>query len=306
MPDGVRLAAKLWLPDVAGRKRVPAIIEVIPYRKRDIYAPRDAMHMRYFAGHGYACMRVDIRGSGDSDGNQGVFAMRQEQEDTLQVLQWIAAQPWSDGQVGMFGISWGGFQCIQAADRAPKELKAIVPCAFAPDRYVYSQVYRGGCMLLRSIRWSTQVFGYKSRPPDPQIVGERWRAMWLERLEHDVPQIISALQHQNYGEYWKSRAIDFGRIRCPFYAVSGWADGSYVGAVGEALTKLAVPRKGLIGPWGHRFPYLGMPGPAIGFLQETLRWFDHWLRGRDTGVMKAPMLTAWMPQAVPARNDYPE
>jgi len=306
MPDGVQLAAKLWLPDIAQTERVPTIIEVLPYRKRDIYAPRDAMHHRYFAGHGYACMRVDIRGSGDSDGFQGVFAMQQEQDDTLEVIKWIAAQGWSDGQVGMFGISWGGFQAIQAAYRAPKELKAIVPCSFAPDRYRYSQVFRGGCVLLRSIRWSTQMFGYKSRPPDPQLVGDKWRAMWMERLEHNAPQIVSALQHQNYSDYWKSRGIDFDRIRCPFYAVSGWADGSYVGAVGEALSKLDVPRKGLIGPWGHRFPYLGVPGPAIGFLQETVRWFDHWMRGRDTGIMKEPMLTAWMPQAVPAKNFYPQ
>jgi putative CocE/NonD family hydrolase len=306
MPDGVKLAAKLWLPEIAATRRVPAIIEVLPYRKRDIYAPRDAMHHRYFAGHGYACLRVDIRGSGDSGGHQGVFAMKQEQDDTLEALKWIAAQPWSDGQVGMFGISWGGFQAIQTAYRAPPQLKAIVPCSFAPDRYRYSQVYRGGCVLLRSIRWSTQMFGYKSRPPDPQLVGDRWRAMWMERLEHDAPQILSALQHQAYGEYWKSRGIDFARIRCPVYAVSGWADGAYVGAVGEALAKLDVPRKGLIGPWGHRFPYLGVPGPAVGFLQQTLRWFDHWMRGKDTGILKEPMLTAWMPQAVPARNYYPE
>ncbi len=307
--DGVRLAAKLWLPDISKTTGVPAILEVLPYRKRDIYAPRDAMHHRYFAGHGYACLRVDIRGSGDSGGHQGVFAMRQEQDDTLEVLEWIAAQPWSDGQVGMFGISWGGFQAIQAAERAPKQLKAIVPCAFAPDRYVYSQVFRGGCVLLRSIRWSTQVFGYKSRPPDPQMVGDAWRAMWMERLEHNTPQIVSALQHQNYGEYWKSRAIDLERIRCPFYAVSGWADGSYVGAVSEALTKLGVPRKGLIGPWGHRFPHLAMPGPAVGFLQESLRWFDRWMRGRPDerkDVAKEPMLIAWMPQAVPAKNFYSE
>lgn len=311
MLDGVKLAAKLWLPESAASKPVPTIIEVLPYRKRDIYAPRDAMHHRYFAGHGYACMRVDIRGSGDSDGVQGVFAMKQEQDDTLEVLKWIAAQPWSDGQVGMFGISWGGFQAIQTAYRAPKELKAIVPCSYAPDRYTYSQVFRGGSVLLRSIRWSTQMFGYKSRPPDPLQVGDKWRAMWLARLESNVPQIISALQHQNYSEYWKSRAIDFDRIKCPFYAISGWADSSYVGAVGETLKKLKVPRKGLIGPWGHRFAHLGVPGPAIGFLQETLRWFDHWMRGKpgqdkSGGIMKEPMLTAWMPQAVPAKNYYAE
>jgi putative CocE/NonD family hydrolase len=306
LPDGVRLAAKLWLPDIAATRRVPAIIEVLPYRKRDIYAPRDAMHHGYFAGHGYAAMRVDIRGSGDSDGYQGVFAMQQEQDDTLEVLKWIARQPWSDGQVGMFGISWGGFQAIQTAHRAPPELKAIIACSFAPDRYRYSQVFRGGCVLLRSIRWSSQMFGYKSRAPDPALVGPRWREMWLERLEHDLPQIVSALKHQNDGDFWRSRAIDFGNIKCPMYAVSGWADGSYVGAVGQALTQLTVPRKALIGPWGHRFPYLGVPGPAIGFLQESVRWFDQWMRGTQTGIMDEPMVTAWMPQGVPAKNYYAE
>lgn len=305
MPDGTRLAAKLWLPDLAATRRVPTIIEVLPYRKRDIYAPRDAMHHRYFAGYGYACMRIDIRGSGDSDGHQGVFAMQQEQDDTLEVLRWIADQSWSDGQVGMFGISWGGFQAIQTAYRQPKELKAIIPCSFAPDRYVYSQVFRGGSVLLRCIRWSTQMFGYKSRPPDPATVGERWREMWMERLENNVPQVISALQHQNYGPYWRSRAIDFDKIKVPFYAVSGWADASYVSAVGESLAKLDVPRKGLIGAWGHRFPHMAVPGPTLGFLQESLRWFDRWMRGKDTGVERDPMLIAWMPQAVPAKSYYP-
>jgi len=306
MPDGVRLAAKLWLPDIAARERVPTILEVLPYRKHDVYAPRDAMQHRFFAGHGYASMRVDIRGTGDSDGWQGVFAMRQEQDDTLALLEWIAAQPWSDGQVGMYGLSWGGFQAIQTAHRAPPQLKAIVPCSYAPDRYVYSQVYRGGCVLLRSIRWSSQMVGYKSRPPDPQTVGARWRELWLERLANDEPQIIAALEHQARDAYWKSRAIDYAGIRTPCFAASGWADGAYVGAIGETLSRLNVPARALIGAWGHRFPHFGVPGPAVGFLQETVRWFDHWMRGRDTGQTEAPALIAWMQQAVPASAWYPQ
>ncbi|RPI42827.1 MAG: CocE/NonD family hydrolase, partial [Betaproteobacteria bacterium] len=306
MPDGVRLAAKLWLPDIASTRRVPTLIEVIPYRKRDIYAPRDAMHHRYFAGHGYATMRVDIRGSGDSDGIQGVFATSDESEDTVEVLKWIAQQPWSDGQVGMFGISWGGFQGIQTAFRAPPELKAVIAQSYAPDRFRYSQVFRGGCVLLRAIRWSSQVFGYKSRPPDPALVGDRWREMWMARLEHNTPQIVAALRHQTFDSYWRSRAIDHARIRVPFFAVSGWADGAYVGAVSESLGKLRSPCKGLIGPWGHRYAHLGMPGPAIGFLQEALRWYDHWMRGKDTGVTRDPKLIAWMPRSVPAKSFYAE
>jgi len=306
MPDGAKLAAKLWLPDIAQKKRVPTIIEVIPYRKRDIYAPRDAMHHRYFAGHGYASMRLDMRGSGDSDGIQGVFSIGGEADDTVDALKWIAQQSWSDGQVGMFGISWGGFQGIQTANRAPKELKAVIAQSFAPDRYRYSQVYRGGCVLLRSIRWSSQLFGYKSRPPDPLLVGDKWRAMWMARLEHDTPQIVAALKHQAFDRYWSERAIDFRNIKAPFYALSGWADGSYVGAVGEALENLSTPVKGIIGPWGHRYGHLGVPGPAIGLLQEALRWYDQWMRGKETGIMDEPKLIAWMQRSVPAKAYYAE
>jgi putative CocE/NonD family hydrolase len=206
----------------------------------------------------------------------------------------------------MFGISWGGFQGIQTAFRAPPELKAVVAQSYAPDRIRYSQVFRGGCVLLRSIRWSSQVFGYKSRPPDPELVGKRWREMWMARLEHDTPQIVAALKHQTFDRYWQERAIDHARIKAPFFAVSGWADGAYVGSVSESLGKLESPAKGLIGPWGHRYGHLGMPGPAIGFLQESLRWYDHWMRGRNTGVMRDPKLIAWMPRSVPAKNYYAE
>ncbi len=306
MPDGVKLAAKLWLPDIAKKQRVPTIIEVIPYRKRDIYAPRDAMHHRYFAGHGYASMRIDIRGSGDSDGVQGTFAIGDETVDTVEALKWIAQQPWSDGQVGMFGISWGGFQGIQVAARGPKELKAVIAQSFSPDRYRYSQVFRGGAILLRSIRWSSQLFGYKSRPPDPELVGKRWREMWMQRLEADTPQIIAALKHQAYDDYWRARASQWSNINAAVFAVSGWADGSYVGSVLESMENLKTPRRALVGPWGHRYAHLGMPGPAIGFLQESLRWYDHHMRGKESGAKREPRLIAWMPQAAPAKSFYAE
>jgi putative CocE/NonD family hydrolase len=264
------------------------------------------MHHRYFAGHGYACMRIDIRGSGDSGGTQGTFATGDETLDTVEAMKWIALQPWSDGQVGMFGISWGGFQGIHVAARAPEQLKAVIAQSFSPDRYRYSQVYRGGAVLLRSIRWSSQLFGYKSRPPDPELVGERWREMWMQRLEANTPQITTALTHQAYDDYWRSRALDWSKIKAPVFALSGWADGSYVGSVFEAMQHLARRPRALIGPWGHRYAHLGMPGPAIGFLQESLRWFDHWMRGKDSGVDREPALIAWMPQSVPGKAFYPE
>lgn len=307
LPDGIRLAAKLWLPDTAMQKPVPTILEVLPYRKHDQYAPRDAQVHRYFAGHGYASMRLDIRGSGDSDGVQDNFGMVQEQDDTLEVLKWIADQPWSDGQVGMIGISWGGFQAIQAAFRAPPELKAIIPASFAPDRYEYGQVFRGGCFLIRSIRWSTQLFGYKTRPPDPMLVGEEWRRMWMDRLEHLEPLIGMILRNQGYSDFWRERAVtDFSRIKCPVYAVSGWADASYVGSVFKTAQAVNVPWKALVGPWGHRYAHTGIPGPAIGFLQEARRWFGYWMKGEENGIMDEPKVHAWMAEDVPAQAFYVE
>jgi uncharacterized protein len=305
LKSGIKLAAKLWLPEGCTTKPVPTLLEALPYRKRDAYAMRDSQLHRYFAGHGYATMRLDLRGSGDSGGVQENFNSVQEQDDTIEVLRWIAGQPWSDGQVGMFGISWGGYQAIQVAFRAPPQLKAVIPISFAPDRFEFGQIYRGGALLQRSIRWSSQIFGYKSRPPDPAMVGEDWRKMWLERLEHVEPMIVPILENQAHNEYWKVRSVtDFKRIKCPVYAISGWADTSYVGAVFKTIEQIDAPWKALVGPWGHRYAHIGLPGPAIGFLQEARRWFDHWMRARDTGIMSEPRVRAWIAEDVPAQSYY--
>ena len=306
LADGCCLAAKLWLPDIADTQPVPCIIEVLPYRKRDAYAVRDSSIHRYFAGHGYAAMRVDMRGSGDSDGHQEVFAFAEERKDTLEVIEWIARQRWSDGQVSMFGVSWGGLQGIHAAASGVPALKSVVAVAFANDHYVYGQVFHGGCLPLRAARWSAQVLGYKTRPPDPMVVGERWRSMWLERLQHNVPQLLTALLHPDRDDFWRSRAVAFADLRCPVFVAGGWADIAYVGSVGDALANARVPRQGLWGPWGHNYPHLGVPGPAIGFLQEALDWFDRWMRPlKLPAPPQAPHLRAWLSAGLPPQPFYP-
>jgi predicted acyl esterase len=136
-------------------------------------------------------------------------------------------------------------------------------------------------------------------PPDPMLVGDRWRAMWLERLEN-VPLFFETwLQHQRRDAYWKHGSVceDYTAIRCPVYAVGGWTD-AYTNAIPRLLERLTAPRKGLIGPWAHGYPHFARPGPQIGFLQEMLRWWDYWLKGIDTGVMDEPMLRAWMTESV--------
>ena len=186
MSDGCRLAARIWLPADAETAPVPAILEYIPYRKRDFTRPRDEPMHHYFAGYGYAAVRVDLRGSGDSDGLLLDEYLKQEHDDALEVIRWIAQQPWCSGAVGMMGKSWGGFNSLQVAARRPPELKAIITVCSTDDRYLDDVHYMGGCLLNENLTWGSVLMSYNAYPPDPEIVGERWRTMWRDRLEHAV------------------------------------------------------------------------------------------------------------------------
>src|SRR5438876_7271489 len=187
LSDGVRLSAMIWLPKDAEEKPVPAILEYLPYRKRDATTERDALNHPYFAGHGYAAIRVDMRGAGDSEGVLKGEYLKQEQDDALEVLRWIAAQSWSTGSVGMIGISWGGFNGLQVAARRPPQLKAVISLCSTDDRYADDVHYIGGCLMDRNVGWANTMLGYNARPPDPMYVGEGWREVWLDRLEHTPP-----------------------------------------------------------------------------------------------------------------------
>lgn len=305
MSDGTRLAGRLWLPERCEKHSVPAILEYIPYRKRDFTRLRDTNHHHYYAGHGYASLRVDLRGSGDSEGVLTDEYLEQELVDGEQVLSWMAAQSWCNGRIGIIGISWGGFNGLQLAARQPPELQAVISVASTDDRYADDVHYMGGCLLGDNLSWSSVMFAYNSMPPDPDIVGEAWREMWFERLEKSGLWLNTWLQHQQRDEYWKHGSIceDFRAINVPVMTVSGWADG-YTNAVFRMLEHLDCPRLGLVGPWSHRYPHDGIPGPAIGFLQEVLRWWDHWLKDKDTGIMDEPMLRAYMLDSVPPTTSY--
>jgi uncharacterized protein len=300
LSDGCRLGARLWLPETAPGEQVPAILEYIPYRKRDGTRARDDPMHGYYAAHGYAAVRVDLRGSGESDGHLADEYLRQEQDDALEVIAWIAGQPWCTGAVGMQGKSWGGFNALQVAARRPPALKAIITTFSTDNRYTDDIHYMGGCLLNDNLWWGSIMLAYQSRPLDPLIVGESWRERWLERIAR-LPFFPALwLAHQRYDDYWKHGSVceDFAAIQCPVLAVGGWTD-AYTNAVPRLLAGLKVPRLGIIGPWGHVYPHDGVPGPAIGFLQEAVRWWDEWLKGRDTGIMQEPMLRAYVQDPVP-------
>jgi putative CocE/NonD family hydrolase len=305
LPDGTRLAGRLWRPDGAGR--VPLILEYLPYRKRDGTRARDERMHRYLARHGYACLRLDIRGTGDSEGILTDEYSEQEQLDGVAAIDWLSRQDWCDGQVAMYGISWGGFNGLQIAARQPPALKTIITVGSTDDRYATDIHWVGGCLSKDNFDWSSTMFAMQDLPPDPVVVGEAWREMWAARREANRPWILHWLQHQTRDDYWRQGSVceDFPKITIPVYAVSGWAD-NYSEAVPRLLAGLKGPRLGLIGPWAHSFPHDVTVEPAIGWLQEVLRWCDHWLLGRDTGIMDEPMLRVWMQDHVPPRTCYRE
>jgi putative CocE/NonD family hydrolase len=305
LSDGMQLAAQIWLPVDAARRPVPAILEYLPYRKRDSTAERDALTHPYYAGFGYAGVRVDMRGSGDSDGVLLDEYARQEQDDAVEVIDWLARQPWCSGAVGMIGISWGGFNGLQVAARQPPALKAVVSLCSTDDRYADDIHMMGGCLLVDKWSWGSTMLAITATPPDPALVGKKWRALWQRRLDESGLWIADWHRQLRRTDFYRHGSIreDYAAVQCPVYLVGGWADG-YSNAVFRMLAGLKVPRKGLIGPWAHKYPHFAEPGPQIGFLQETLRWWDKWLKGIETGIMDEPMLRVWMEEPAPPQPHY--
>jgi putative CocE/NonD family hydrolase len=307
LSDGCRLAARIWLPDGEGAGPVPAILEYIPYRKRDFMRRRDESMHHWFAGHGYAAIRVDMRGSGESDGIMHDEYLAQEQDDALEVIDWIAGQPWCSGKVGMMGKSWGAYNSLQVAARRPAALKAVIAVMGTDDRFAECIHFSGGCLLNDNFWWGCIMQIFNARPPDPQIVGERWRQMWLERLEAERfwPEIW--LEHQTLDEYWKHGSVcfDYAAIKCPTWFWGGWAD-LYRDTPFRLAEHLEVPHRVTVGPWGHLYPHEATPAPAVGFLQEALRWWDHWLKGIDNGVVAEQPLNFYMMDSVDPRPSYAE
>jgi hypothetical protein len=155
------------------------------------------------------------------------------------------------------------------------------------------------------LKWAASMLTYPIQPPDPRFVGERWREVWLRRLENAPELARDWIAHQRRDAFWKhgSVAEDYAAIECAVFAVGGWAD-AYTNAVLRLLENLTAPSIGLIGPWAHMMPNVAVPGPAIGFLHEVVRWFDQWLKGIDTGVMREPRLRVWMQEYVPPTRSY--
>lgn len=301
MPDGTQLAARLWLPASAHATPLPCILEYIPYRRRDRTRMRDESMHPHFAAAGYAAIRVDIRGYGDSYGLAEDEYSHQETQDGHDVIAWIAAQPWCDGNVGLFGKSWGAYNAFQIATTRPPALRAIVPVMGTDDRWREDIHFYGGCLANDNFWWGVIMQLYNAFPPDPQIVGEdRWQAMWRERLEGMRFWPAMWLEHQTHDHVWRRGSLceDYAAIEVPVYFFGGWAD-LFRDTPFRIAEHLKVPVKVMVGPWAHLYPHEGVPGPRVDFVGEAIRFWDHWLKGRDTGLMDEPPFRAFLQEGAP-------
>jgi hypothetical protein len=291
LPDGRRLASRIWMPQGGGP--FPAILEYLPYRKRDGTAARDQTTHGIFADAGYACIRADIAGTGDSDGLFDDEYSEQELSDGEAVLAWIASQGWCDGNIGMIGISWGGFNGLQLAYRQPEALKAVVTVAPTTDRYTDDIHFMGGCLLSDNASWAGQMFAYLSRPPDPELRPD-WRAAWINRMENLPFMAADWLTHPTRDVFWKHGSVceDYARIKTPVLAITGWSD-AYVNAPAQLVENLSSPTKAILGPWEHRYAHISKLG-AADFHSEVIGWFDRWLKGDLNGAEDLPDYRVFM------------
>ena len=305
MDDGVRLAARLFLPD---ELPAPAIVDAIPYRMDDLTASYASEYERLCEEGGFAVCRLDLRGTGSSEGIALDEYNAQEQADICAVIAWLADQEWCTGKVGMYGTSWGGFNSIQVAMERPPALHAIVPIYASDDRYTDDVHYMGGILkAIDLVDWVIYMAACNVLPPVPAVYGDGWREEWLRRIEGTEPWLLRWLEEQDDGPYWRHGSLrpSYERITCPTMIVAGWADG-YTNIALRAYEALTCPRRVIIGPWAHASTATSIPGPHIDLVPELIRWFSRWLRDEPNGIDREPPLAVFMRRSTRPAPDVAE
>lgn len=294
MRDNVHLGADLYVPDDLDVGPLPVVMEYIPYRKDEV--PPGERFYGELPRHNYIVARVDIRGTGASEGIATDEYVEQEQLDGYDAIEWLADQSFCDGNVSMMGISYGGFTSLQVATHQPPHLRTIIPMYFTDDRYTDDCHYRGGHLrqYYDVSYYGNFMIAYNAMPPYAEWSGN-WAEIWEEHLARNEPYILKWLHHQTDGPYWRHGSVRdmASRITCPVFMIGGWRDG-YPNSPLRLYEALDVPRKVLIGPWNHAVPDIAVPGPRIDHLHEVVRWLDHWCKGVDNGVMDEPLVVYFM------------
>lgn len=305
MADGLRLAATMFYPEGPGPW--PALLEALPYRKDDITASYRPEYLR-LAEAGYAVCRVDVRGTGSSEGIATDEYPQVERTDLVAVIEWLASRQWSTGNVGMFGTSYSGFNAIQVAMERPPALKAIIPIYATDDRFSDDVHYVGGAMRgVDVLDYPCYMVAMNALPPVPSIYGDGWRDIWDRRVKETEPWLMTWLSHQRFDDYWQSGSLrpDYESIECAVMIVAGWADG-YRNNTFRTFEALTCSKRLIVGPWAHSSPETSVPGPNHDLIPEYIRWWDRWLKGVDNGVDHEPPIMLYAQRSTLPATDRPE
>jgi putative CocE/NonD family hydrolase len=276
--DGTTLSACVYRPSRSGP--FPTIVEYLPYRKDDVTAPRDRMLLPALAERGFACVRIDVRGTGDSDGIALDEYTEQEQEDGVDALAWIRQQHWSTGALGAWGNSYGGFTAIHLAARRPPGLAAIAAVQATDDRYTDDMHFYGGALCaLELAHYPVRMLAMNALPPTRPL-DEKTRELWLDRIERTPPWVLCWLEEQHDGPYWRNGSLrpHFDRLECPVLLVGGWRDG-YCNSAVRMAAELPGRSELVVGPWPHVRPNLAPIPPRLDFVELLAGWFAKHLRG---------------------------
>jgi predicted acyl esterase len=305
MADGTRLAARLWLPD---EQPAAVLLEALPYRMDDLTASYSSEYVRLCEEGGFAVARVDLRGTGSSEGTATDEYPPQEQADLAEVIAWLAEREWSTGRVGMWGTSYSGFNSIQLAVERPPALGAICAIYATDDRYTDDVHYTGGAVrALDLVDYVLYMAAITVLPPVPSVFGDGWREEWLRRIEGCEPWLLRWLEEQEDGPYWRHGSLRPGyeRISCPTMLVGGWADG-YRNNTFRTFEALRCPKRLLVGPWSHMSTATSLPGPHIDLVPELIRWFGRWLRDEENGVDEEPPIQVFVRRSTRPEPDLAE
>ena len=295
MSDGVKLAVTLYMPRGAPTgTRFPVILNYLPYRKDDDEAQDQYGMFAYFARRGFVGAAVDIRGFGESGGaTPDREYSAQEEADGDQVIAWLARQPWSNGKVGMLGISWGGFNSIQMAMRNPPALKAILAVDATEKLFNEDVHYFDGIFHVDEFELTMDLDQGRSGAPDytlaPNVIGPRMDSK---------PWSLTYLEHQRDDAFWHSPERPLSSIHVPCFLIGGLHDG-YRDSIPRMLQQVSAPLKAWIGPWNHAWPDDSDYGPLYEWRDQAVRWFDYWLKGRNTGVLADPKVLIYLQHGYP-------
>lgn len=307
MRDGVKLATEVWLPaDLSEGSKIPAIFVRTPYGRFML-----CQHELRFVQRGYALVVQDTRGREDSEGHW--VPMVNEINDGDDTLNWIAAQPWSDGRVGMIGGSYGGFVQWAAAASGNPHLKAIISLVTAGSPF--NDIPRkGGTVLSGTLGWSFMMA--EKRTNRNALVRDDWDKVLDIRPIKDIPQKVLGkdiyfwnqwMKHTDYDEFWRKSdwSLYGDKIDVPALIISGWYDDDGMGTTEawEMNEKYKRDNQRLIlGPWIHNanttrdIHNVPFGNNAIRYDIDLLylRWFDRFLKGIDNGVEKESRVEYYM------------